>query len=154
METEFGWSLKIPWGWEIIRASKDSQFVWIGKELPFQWIGIGWEEGSLVDDELLAGEYIWSWPSSHYGNIQFNYYKFEMKKSSYKDHQAWRAQGIWETIDLKESKGGPFRSYVFYNENNNRTYHLNYLIHRPGSDKSIFMRQLDLIIKTFSISQS
>jgi len=107
-----------------------------------------------VDDELKAGDYIWSWPSSHYGNIQFNDYKFEMKKSSYKDHQAWRAQGIWETIDTKESKGGPFRSYVFYNENNNRTYHLNYLIHRPGRDKSIFMRQLDLIIKTFSISQS
>ena len=154
LETEFGWSLKIPWGWEIIRASKDSQFVWIGKEMPFQWIGIGWAEGNLVDDELKAGDYIWSWPSSHYGNIQFNDYKFEMKKSSYKDHQAWRAQGIWETIDVKESKGGPFRSYVFYNENNNRTYHLNYLIHRPGSDKSIFMRQLDLIIKTFSISQS
>lgn len=154
LETVYGWKLKIPWGWEMIRSKPGSRFVWIGKEMPFQWIGIGWEDGNLVEDELQAGDYIWSWPAEHYGFIQFNDYKFDLDKTLYKDHQAWRAQGIWETINVKESKGGPFRSYVFYDEKNDRTYHLNYLIHRPGNDKSIFMRQLDLIVKTFSTSQS
>tara|TARA_B100000029_G_scaffold343693_1_gene336100 strand:- start:1814 stop:2833 length:1020 start_codon:yes stop_codon:yes gene_type:complete len=150
LATEFSWRLKIPWGWEMIKSNKESRFVWLGKERPFQWIGIAWEEGNLVDDGLRTGDYIWGWPGKHYGFIRFNDYKFEMKEAPYKNHQAWRAQGIWETIDVKEAKGGPFRSYVFYDEKQDRTYHLNYLIHHPGNDKSIFMRQLDLIVKTFT----
>ena len=151
LKTEYGWTLKIPWGWQTIRSQSDHSFVWIGKEMPFQWIGISWEAGNLVNDELSVGENIWGWPASHYGSIRFNEYHFSIEKSQFRGNNAWRAEGIWETIDLKESKGGPFRSYVFYDEGKDRTYHLNYLIHFPGSDKSIFMRQLDLIVKTFSV---
>jgi hypothetical protein len=149
-----GWTLKIPWGWEMIKIRSDSNFVWLGKEMPFQWIGIGWADGNLVNDDLSVGEYIWTWPAKNYGYIQFNDYKFELDKMSYNDYFAWRAQGIWETINIKESKGGPFRSYVFYDEQSDKTFHLNYLIHHPGNDKSIFMRQLDLIVKSFTIDHS
>jgi len=150
LANEFGWQMKIPWGWELIKSDKESQFVWIGKERPFQWIGIGWEDGNLVEDELKVGEYIWNWPMSHYGFIRLNDYKFEIQVAAHNNKKAWRAQGIWETIDVKEAKGGPFRSYILYDEKQNRSYHLNYLIHHPGNDKSIFMRQLDLIVKTFT----
>ncbi|MBT3501458.1 MAG: DUF4837 family protein [Candidatus Marinimicrobia bacterium] len=153
LNTEFGWSIKIPWGWQRLRAGPDSKFVWLGKEMPFQWIGISWENGKLVDDELRAGDFIWSWPKAHYGNIQFHEYKFDLKKISFGNTNAYRANGIWETIELKESKGGPFRSYVFYDEKNDRTYHLNYLIHHPGNEKTLFMRQMDLIVKTFTVSK-
>ena len=149
-----GWTLKIPWGWEMIKIRSDSNFVWLGKEMPFQWIGIGWADGNLVNDDLSVGEYIWTWPAKNYGYIQFNDYKFELDKMPYNDYFAWRAQGIWETINIKESKGGPFRSYVFYDEQSDKTFHLNYLIHHPGNDKSIFMRQLDLIVKSFTIDHS
>ncbi len=151
LKTEFGWSMKIPWGWTKIKANFDSQFVWLGAEMPFQWIGIGWEDGNLVDNELEAGEYIWDWPKSHYGFIQFHDYKFKLNQTPYGNSNAFRADGIWETINVKKAKGGPFRSYVFYDENNDKTYHINYLIHHPGNDKSIFMRKLDLVVKTFKI---
>ena len=154
LKQEFGWTLKIPWGWDIIKIRPDSNFVWIGKEMPFQWIGIGWTEGNIVSNDLLVGEYIWSWPSINYGYIQFNDYKFELDKMTYNDHFAWRAKGVWETIDLKESKGGPFTSYLFYEEKSNRTFHLNYLMHHPGNHKSLFMRQLDLIIRSFKVEEA
>ena len=138
----------------MIKIRSDSNFVWLGKEMPFQWIGIGWADGNLVNDDLSVGEYIWTWPVKNYGYIQFNDYKFELDKMLYNDYFAWRAQGIWETINIKESKGGPFRSYVFYDQQSDKTFHLNYLIHHPGNDKSIFMRQLDLIVKSFTIEHS
>ena len=143
--------LKIPWGWGRIKNRPDSNFVWVGKEKPFQWIGIGWVKGNLLEEELSVGEYLWEWPKEHYRSIQINNYKFKLDKTNYGGTFAWRAQGIWETVDLKESKGGPFQSYLFYDPINDLTYHLNYLIHHPGNDKSIFMRQMDMIIKTFKI---
>ncbi len=149
IRTEFGWSIKIPWGWEIIKKAHDSNFVWLGKEMPFQWIGIGWTEGNIVEDEIFAGEYIWNWSKKNYGYIQYNNYKFKLDKSSYNNYPAWRANGVWETVDITEAKGGPFRSYLFYDSEKNISYHLNYLIHHPGKNKSIFMRQLDLIVKSF-----
>ena len=149
LKSEYGWTLKIPWGWDRIKNLPDSNFVWLGREMPFQWIGIGWIEGNILSSELSAGDFIWNWPKDNYKTIQINNYKFKLDKTNHGDTFAYRAQGIWETVSLKESKGGPFRSYLFYDSLNDLTYHLNFLIHHPGDDKSIFMRQMDMIIKTF-----
>ena len=152
LKSEYGWTIKIPWGWDRIKNRPDSNFVWLGREMPFQWIGIGWAKGNVLSNELLVGDYVWQWPKDNYKSIQINTHKFELDKISHGDTFAWRAQGVWETISLKESKGGPFRSYLFYDSLNDLTYHLNFLIHHPGDDKTIFMRQMDMIIKTFKTS--
>ena len=146
---EFGWSLDLPWGWDIVKKVPDSNFVWLGKEMPYQWIGIGWNKGNLVENELAVGNYLWEWPRNKYKTIQFSDYKFDLKKADNISSFAWRATGVWQTTDLIESKGGPFRSYVFYDNKKDLTYHLNYLIFYPGNSKSIFLRQADMIIKTF-----
>ena len=146
---EFGWRLDLPWGWDIVKKVPDSNFVWLGKEMPYQWIGIGWNKGNLVENELAVGNYLWEWPRNKYKTIQFSDYKFDLKKADNISSFAWRATGVWQTTDLIESKGGPFRSYVFYDNKKDLTYHLNYLIFYPGNSKSIFLRQADMIIKTF-----
>ena len=149
LKSQFGWSLDLPWGWDFIKKTPDSNFVWLGREMPYQWIGIGWNKGMIPDDELKVGNYLWNWPLKYYKNVQFNNYKFELKKTKYNEYPAWRATGIWETTDIMEAKGGPFRSYVFYDSKKDITYHLNYLIHYPGKNKTIFFRQADLILKSF-----
>jgi len=146
---EHGWTIKIPWGWELIRNSYDSNFVWIGREMPFQWISIHYKDGFYVDNKLMAGNYIWNWPKNYYKSIQFNDYQFQLRMMKFKGNNAWRGDGVWETIDKQEAKGGPFRSYLFYDLKTHRTYHINILIHNPGNDKSIYLRQLDMIVKTF-----
>jgi len=151
LKAEYGWSMKIPWGWEKIKEVPKKNFVWIGNEMPFQWIGISWESGNHITDELTVGNALWEWPKAHYEYIQFNNYKFKLEKVQVGDYAAYRGEGLWETIDVKEAKGGPFRSYIFYNEAKDVTYHINFLIHHPGNDKSIFMRQLDLIVKSFKL---
>ena len=151
LEKEFRWSLNLPWGWEIIKKVPDSNFVWLGKEMPYQWIGVGWQEGNIVEDELSIGNYLWEWPKTNYKTIRFSDYNFEFKKEDYNNFPAWRFTGVWETLDLLESKGGPFRSYVFYEPEKDLTYHINYLIFYPGNTKSIFLRRADMILKTFKI---
>ena len=148
---KYDWSIKIPWGWELIKESPDSNFIWIGREMPFQWISISWESGNITSNELKAGKYLWSWLPKYYGYIQSSDHKFSLDKTNFNNNYAWRLKGVWETKELKESKGGPFVSYLFYDEKNDLTYHINYLVHYPGKDKSLYMRQLDLIVKSFKI---
>ena len=42
-------------------------------------------------------------------------------------------------------------SILFYDEKKDITVHLNYLIFHPGKNKSIYMRQMDLILRTFHL---
>ena len=149
LQDNFGWSLDLPWGWDFVKKVPDSNFIWLGKEMPYQWIGVGWKKGNLVENELSVGNYLWEWPKNNYKTIQFSDYKLKLKKTNYNNSIAWRATGIWETVDIIESKGGPFRSYVFYDNKKDLTYHINYLIFYPGNSKSIFFRQADMILKTF-----
>ena len=149
---DYGWKINIPWGWISIKNIKDSNFVWLGKEMPFQWIGVSWTNGDFIStmDRLEVGEYIWGWPKKFYGNIQFNNYKFSLDEASFNGSSAWRSKGVWETIDKLESKGGPFCSYLFYDSITDRTFYINYLIHHPGNDKSIYMRKLDQIVRSIN----
>ena len=149
IKDKYTFEIKIPWGWELIKEKSDSSFIWIGREMPFQWISISLIDENLLQDELEVGRYLWQWPKNNYGNIKFNEYKFDIDKTNYNGTFAWRATGLWETISAIESKGGPFKSYIFYDSKTNKTYHINYLIHHPGGNKSIFMRQMDIIVKTF-----
>jgi len=83
LSTYFGWKMKIPWGWININKNIDSNFVWLGKEMPFQWIGVSWSEGNLISqmNTLEVGEYLWSWPKIFYKNIQFNEHKFKLNET-------------------------------------------------------------------------
>ncbi|MBH10643.1 MAG: hypothetical protein CMG74_09895 [Candidatus Marinimicrobia bacterium] len=154
IKKEYDWNIQIPWGWEIIRSRPDSNFVWIGREIPFQWISIHSKKGKYVNNELVAGKYLWDWPKNHYMSIEFNNYNFRLKNTKFKDHIAWRVDGVWQTIKESDAKGGPFRSYLFYDEKSHQTFHINMLIYNPGNDKSIYLRQLDLIANTFEIEIS
>ena len=148
------WSFSIPWGWEVIVNSSDSGFVWIGKEMPFQWMSVSWDSGSYIDNELIAGSYIWNMPEKNYKNVRFNNYKFNLKKTKFINHDAWLIEGLWETINDVESKGGPFRSYLFYDKIKNQTYHINMLIFHPGNNKSLYIRQMDMMARTFRFLNS
>ena len=150
--SKYGLFINIPWGWELIQDRPDSNFIWLGKEMPFQWISINWEVGKFVENDLKVGDYLWKWPSKYYDYIQYSDYKFHMDKTIFGNNYAWRLKGVWETIDVKESKGGPFQSYLFYDQKSNKTFHINYLVYYPGKDKSIYMRQADLIVKSFQVN--
>lgn len=153
IKNNYPWSIHTPWGWEIIKEDKDSNFVWIGREEPFQWISCYWEDGNQIMDELDVGEKVWSLPQANYGNIIFSDYKFKIKKILFNDQPGWEIRGLWESSDKLLALGGPFKMFVFYNNITNNTYYINTLIHNPGKSKSIYLRQLGMLAKTFRINR-
>ena len=57
----YDFELQIPWGWEVIKELPDSNFIWLGRELPYQWFSIHWQEGFLFEKEEEAIQYACFW---------------------------------------------------------------------------------------------
>ncbi|MBH50232.1 MAG: hypothetical protein CMG69_05740 [Candidatus Marinimicrobia bacterium] len=142
------WSIKIPWGWNIIKEVPDSNFIWLGKELPYQWISVQWEYLNNTLDSSTVNNMVYTFPKINYKNIQFNSYKFSLVQGINDTWFDWEASGIWESI--QEAKGGPFKLFIKIDNLNKRIFLINFLIHYPGKNKSNYIRQMELIASTIN----
>ncbi|MFH1852486.1 MAG: DUF4837 family protein [Candidatus Neomarinimicrobiota bacterium] len=147
----FGWGMKIPWGFEILAEDSIRNFFWMGRDLPYRWISVQWQDGQQLVDSVVAGRLATEYPDQYYGNVRFTDYKFTVKAVDFADWSAWRVTGLWE--EKVEPQGGPFVHYIFYDGITDRTYQVNLLIFFPGKDKAILMRQLDIIARSFFVEQ-
>jgi len=148
-EDKYGWKLQIPWGWEVLKDLPDSNFVWLGREMPYQWFSIHWQRGFLFEKEDEATHFAYQFPLNYYKTVQLNEYQFKIELVNFNKWSAWRSQGIWESFD--DARGGPFINYTWYDNVTDRTYNLNMLVYIPGKNKATFMRQLDIIARSFTI---
>ena len=148
LSSTYFWSIKIPWGWNIIKEVPDSNFIWLGKELPYQWISVQWEYLDNTLDSSTVKNMIYTFPKINYKNIQFNSYKFSLDQGINDTWYHWEASGIWESI--QEAKGGPFKLFIKIDDLNNRIFLINFLIHYPGKNKSNYIRQMELIASTIN----
>ena len=146
---DYGWFLKIPWGWEVLRNDDKMNFFWMGSEYPYRWMSIKWDSGNNINDELSLGKQIWNFPINHYKSIRFNENRFKLDRIYFNDYKGWQCSGIWESMDSLDAKGGPFYSYIFYDHHSDRTFHINTLVHNPGKSKAVYIRQMELIAKSF-----
>ena len=149
IKEDYGWFLKIPWGWEVLRNEDKMNFFWMGSEYPYRWISIKWDSGNNINDELSLGKQIWNFPINHYKSIRFNENRFKLDRIYFNDYKGWQCSGIWESMDSLDAKGGPFYSYIFYDHHSDRTFHINTLVHNPGKSKAVYIRQMELIAKSF-----
>lgn len=147
----YNWSIKIPWGYTVVRDSAELGIFWIGRELPYRWLAVHWEDGLAFSDSTSAVNYAFNFPGNHLENISYSDYKFKMEPVSFNQWGAWRFSGIWE--HLEEAQGGPFISYLFYDETSDRTYFLHTMIFHPGRDKYLLLRQVDMVAHSFSLGQ-
>ena len=149
IKEDYGWFLKIPWGWEVLRNDDKMNFFWMGSEYPYRWMSIKWDSGNNINDELSLGKQIWNFPTNHYKSIRFNENRFKLDRIYFNDYKGWQCSGIWESMDSLDAKGGPFYSYIFYDHHSDRTFHINTLVHNPGKSKAVYIRQMELIAKSF-----
>ena len=150
--TDYRWNIKIPWGWEILRNDKKMKFFWMGSQYPYRWISVNWSDGNIIEDQLSVGEQIWNYPISNYKSIRFNEHMFKLERIYFNDYKGWQCSGVWESIDSLDATGGPFYSYLFYDNLSDRTFHINTLVHNPGKSKAVYIRQTRLIAKSFRSS--
>ena len=85
-------------------------------------------------------------------DISFNEFKFNLEKIYFNKLPGWRCTGIWSSIDSLEAKGGPFQSFIFYDNKSDRTFHINTLVYNPGKNKAAYIRQLEYVAKSIKTS--
>ena len=147
--SSYDWTMKIPWGWELIKNDSDKSFFWIGQELPFRWIAVNWRDGNHFSKED-ALEYLKEFPQEHFSSIRYNQDYLNIEFDDFNNESAYRVFGLWESID--DAKGGPFQGYIFYDYENDRTFYISYIVFNPGGKKAFYMRQMEMIAKTIDIN--
>ena len=147
---DYGWTFKIPWGYTIIKEDNNEQFFWMGRDIPYRWLAVKWEEGLAFSDSISVSKYVQKIPSDYFKSIQHSNYMFKVEPDRFKDWGAWKITGLWESIE--EAQGGPFISYLFYDEPTNRTYFIYMMIFHPGNDKYLLLRQVDIIANSFKLN--
>tara|TARA_B100001996_G_scaffold105166_1_gene79075 strand:- start:202 stop:1218 length:1017 start_codon:yes stop_codon:yes gene_type:complete len=146
--SDYKWTINLPWGWEMIRNNPDSNFVWIGQEMPFRWIAVQWRNGNYFSEEE-ALDLANTFPQKYFKSQQYNKEFLSIDFVDYREDAAYRLSGLWESID--EAKGGPFVGYLFYDYESDRTFYVTYLIFNPGGKKAFYMKQMELFSKTLTI---
>ena len=143
--SDYGWTINLPWGWEMIRNNPDSNFVWIGQEMPFRWMAIQWKDGNHFSEEdaIDIGD---SFPQTYFKSQQYNKEFLSIDWVDYRNDAAYRLSGLWESID--QAKGGPFVGYLFYDYVSDKTFYVTYMVFNPGGRKAFYMKQMELFSKT------
>ena len=59
-------------------------------------------------------------------------------------------EGLWENDE--KMAGGPFRNYTFYDKESGRIYQIDIAVYYPAGKKETFLRQLDVMARTFKTS--
>ena len=146
---DYGWTLRIPEGYSVVKELPAERFVWIRRQQPQRWIFVHWE--SSPDVAFTAQECI-RWRD----RVGEKFYEGDRvvpdyvaaEEMAFAGRRALKIAGIWENKELLV--GGPFRTYCFYDQDAGRRYMVDAAVHAAGTEKEPYLRQVDLIIGTFS----
>ena len=146
---KYNWTLKIPWGYTIIRDNAEEQFFWMGRDMPYRWIAVQWKDGLAYSDSASVSSYIKTLPTKHFEHIQYSDYLLKIEPVTFNKWGAWKITGLWESI--KEAQGGPFISYLFSDETTDRSFFIHSMIFHPGQDKFLLLKQVDIVAHSFEV---
>ena len=151
---KYHWRLRIQHDYVVIKEEPERNFVWIGRSFPYRWFSVNWidKPRSKELDQLMVTELVNDFPMAYYDKIRFTDVYQRAEPIDLGEWKAWRVEGLWEHNE--EVKGGPFISYVFYDGKSDRLFHINLLVHSPGQKKIISLRQMEVMVHTFSTKAS
>jgi len=146
---EFGWTLRIPEGYALERKLPEEGFVWLRKRIPERWLFVWW--GAAREEIELNGE----WCRKKRDEIGRSLYHgdsvaeiLSVEEAVVAGKPAIKVCGLWE--NRERIVGGPFRSYSLVDRASGRVYMVDGAVYAPGIRKAAYLRQVDLIARTFS----
>jgi len=148
---QYGYYIRMMHDFVEIENSPAKHLVWLGRDFPYRWLTISWEEPvDSLDLATQANQLLRSTFLSKLGSVQLNEAYLQMDPTWFKQYSAYKYYGLWESIE--EIKGGPFIAYSFYEPIMDRVYLVAGIIHAPDKDKMPYLRQMETIIRTFETS--
>ncbi len=156
---DHGFSLAVIRGWFVAKDSAEISSVLLRRQAPAEterWLLVHWID--TIDTGLLTNDFAFetrnrltetlfrtfddsAWvviDSLHH--LQFDEVRFQ-------DRFAVRMKGLWRMNDY--SMGGPFVSYLFYDEQQERIYFLDGSVFAPKYEKKKLMQDVDVMMQTF-----
>jgi len=146
----YDWTFRVPRDYVSIHERPDSNFVWIGRHLPIRWISVYWEnvDTPATVDSTVALRLRRTVGNEHYGNISTDTNYVRVEEGTIDGQPAIHIRGIW--AHQKEAKGGAFTGYALYDPQTERLFYIDGQIFAPGMKKLVYLRQLDIVLKTFT----
>ncbi len=163
IRAKFDCNMKIPYGYDI--AMDEDKFLWIrnfsvdiDKNIFISWVPYTSKEQFSLDSliairERIVKPYILYKPedSASYMVTETKYQKVIREEINFDNHYAVRLKGLWKLH--KYTMGGPFISYAMVDESSNRLYYIEGFLYSPGKSQREFMRELDVILRTFRLPE-
>jgi hypothetical protein len=150
LKAEFGWSVKVPFGYRILEAQPDSGFVVLVKEDPNRWLWVYWESGvrpeSLTDDWCIGKRD--EITRRFFDGDRISPGDTQLAQTVFTGKLAVSMTGLWE--NERTWSGGPFKSYVFVDADLDRLYFIDVGVYAPNKRKEPYLRQVDLMAQTFA----
>ncbi len=147
----FGWRVRVPFGFNLIDTHADSGFVVFTRTHArvTQWMFVYREDGVRPDRLTEA------WCIRKRNEIAARFFENDIvdptgltvSQRELGSRLAVYLEGLWQN-DLSW-KGGPFRSYVLVDEKKDRLYFLDLGVYGPNRRKETYLRQLDVVARTF-----
>ena len=147
----FGWRMRIPFGFNLIDTHADSGFVVFSRTHArvTQWLFVYHEEG-VPPDRLTE-----AWCIRKRNEIAARFFEndvvdrtgLKVSQRELGSRLAVYLKGVWQ--NNRDWKGGPFRSYVLVDGEKDRLYFLDIGVYGPNRRKEPYLRQLDVVARTF-----
>jgi len=145
---KYHWTLRIPKEWKILEERPEENFVWLGKSMPYRWISVHWTRG--LNSRLLTSNGLLEKRQEIgqlYEHIKTDTLYLRHRFTKFGAWDALRMSGVW--YHAKETKGGPFTTYSFYDGQTDRTFVIDFLLYDPARRVTNYFRQTEIIARTF-----
>jgi hypothetical protein len=161
---KFNCSMKIPYGYDI--AIDEDEFLWIrnfsrdiDKNIFISWVPYTSKDQFTLDSliairERIVRPYVLYKPEDgdSYMITETKYRDVIREEINFNKHYAVRLKGLWKLN--KFMMGGPFISYIMVDEVSNRLFYIEGFLYSPGKSQREFMRELDVILRTFRLPEN
>ncbi len=154
------WSIGIIKGWKVGKDSTELRSVLLRRQDPAnteRWVLVHWIDSA--DTRLLTNAFAYATRNrltqilyrtfddrTHVRIDSVNHLQFD--EVEFNGRFAIRMQGLWQMADY--SMGGPFVSYLFYDEAQKRMYFLDGSVFAPAYEKKKLIQDVDVMMHTLT----
>jgi hypothetical protein len=148
---KYGWTLRIQHDYHLYKEFPQENFVMLRRSWPERWLFVSWEKSN--NPEQITRDEIVAWRNRigrrFYEGDKIVDNELTFHQVDFAGYRALEAQGLWE--NEKKVAGGPFKAWAFYDDATQQAFLIDIALFAPGKEKVKFLRQLEIMARTFSI---
>ncbi len=147
LAADYGWSLRLPIGYEVDESHASERVIKILKKRPARMITVYWEGGVWNDRaaRCLERKKMLAWEFWDQDEIVEE--TVDVQEGTFLGHEGTVLSGTWE--NKKYTIGGFYVTYCFTCEKCRRNYVVDASVFAPGLEKLPLVRELKAVLTTF-----